>query len=100
MTDHTESQVIDSPVDEDEEDTGEHTEGDGCAIYDTGYTVLVPDDPDPRTDVEDLEVGDFYNDPAHDPVGSWMVVDDIAVIDDEVHIDGHWADSGEMPGAA
>lgn len=68
-------------------DDGEHTDGDGCAIYDTGYGVHVNGDLAGKTSVEDVEVGDTYNDPAFDPEDEWLEVYDVAVIGDVVHID-------------
>lgn len=80
--------------DEDEED--EHSDGDGCAVYDPAYRVILRDDDnadgddeddDPRTSVEDLEPGDYYRDPAHDAPGEWFLVNALATMDDDIHID-------------
>ncbi len=80
----------------DEDDTEGHEDGDGCAIYYTGYTVKTPEG---EKAVEDLNTGDYYNDPAFDPAGSWMEIDDIAILTDEgeVHIDGHYIDGHDAP---
>ncbi len=64
----------------------EHEDGDGCAIYDTGYRVRSNGDDDATTSVEDLETGDTYNDPAYDDDDTWHTVAGVTVVDQEVHI--------------
>jgi hypothetical protein len=76
--------VIDDPCIEDL-----HSSGDGCAIYDPGYRVIRQDDGE--VSVEDLEVGDLYRDETFECEGEWFEVEDIVIVDDDVHIQ-----SGEL----
>lgn len=81
-----------------EESEGDHEDGDGCAIYLTGYRVITPDG---QSDVEDLEVGDLFRDEAYECEGEWREVEDIALVDDDVHVDcGELLDDDEMEVAA
>lgn len=58
-----------------------HSDGDGCGIYDTGYRVTSDGS---SIAVEDLEVGDVYEDPAYP--GDWHQVNEVVVVDDDVHV--------------
>ncbi len=70
------------PVTEDESPAG-HEDGDGCAIYYTGYQVETPRG---MIDVEDLTDADTFRDRGVDSTDTWYEVDEVAVIGDEVHV--------------
>lgn len=72
-----------------------HSDGDGCAVYDPGYRVRRRDDVEPEpveVDVEDLEPGDVYADPAVDADGTWWTVEEVATVSGDVHLDISRAD--------
>jgi hypothetical protein len=71
----------------DEDDEAQvHEDGDGCAIYDTGYQVRY-NEGESTIDAEDLSPGDTYNDPASDDSDTWYDVVAVVVIDDQVHVE-------------
>jgi hypothetical protein len=63
---------------------GEHFDSDGCAIYDDDYWVVRHGYGQIR--VVELEVGDLYQDSAFDGDDDWLEVEDIAIVDDQVHV--------------
>jgi hypothetical protein len=71
---------------EDSTDDVEHDDNDDCANYVPGYQVKVRGVAG-TINVEDLESGGMYRDPASDPADIWYYVDDVErVTDDEVHV--------------
>lgn len=70
----------DEDDEDDDSDDGDHSDGDGCAIYYTEYQVHANGDFESEVAVEDLKVGDTYNDPAFDDKGTWLTVDAVAVV--------------------
>lgn len=89
----------DDDLDEDDDDDGEHNDNDECSKYDSGYLVVVREDENDDGDregdrrVESLEPGDHYRDPAFEAPGEWLVVADVARVDDDVHVDVEPADN-------
>ncbi|MFG3710940.1 hypothetical protein [Micromonospora sp. NPDC047730] len=72
---------------DDEGDEDGHSAGDGCGIYDTGYWVETDDG---GCAVEDLEVGDVFEDRAY-PGDRW-IASEVVVVGDDVHVDVERAD--------
>ena len=72
---------------DDEDEDEDHGDGDGCAIYDTGYQVHWNGDLSVTKDVEDLAVGETYNDPANDAESTWWPVSAVVTVDDQVHVE-------------
>lgn len=68
---------------DDEGDEREHSDGDGCAIYDSSSLVLNGDGEE--VFVSSLSPGDSYKDPGFNDE-DWLSVDDVATVGDEIHI--------------
>lgn len=75
-----------APPTSEHEDDG-HEQGDGCASYVTGYQVRRRGGG--TIDVEDLNPGDSYQDPAMDDPDTWYEVTDVHVMPDgqTVHVE-------------
>lgn len=79
-------------IEDDLQGAFDHFDGDGCAVYDRGYLVLVNEDEGEgegeEVPVEDLTEGDLFRDPATDPAGVWLPVgEDVFIADDDlVHV--------------
>jgi hypothetical protein len=69
----------------------QHHDNDDCAKYDIGYQVHANGATDITTDVENLQPGDTYQDPARDGDSHWSTVETITRVDDpsgtdQIHI--------------
>lgn len=69
-------------------DSGEHTDGDGCATYDSDYWVKVDGE---DVCITDLKAGDVFT----DFDGEWVAGSVARVGDDDVHVDIESVDGAE-----